>query len=615
MPPQGVGRRAAGRPCMPEPNLDPRIFEANLAALRLIEPALADVVGHAAPPDEAVRPAFTRDGQLSLQVRAEGGAWAWFGRSSIPRVRAEALLANFESGHGNVLLPGVAGGTEAQLLLGSLEVHRAVFIWEMQPEQLALAFRLHDCAAALAASRLVPFVCPAEALTATLLDILDARPGLLCPDRILMWPWCTYEQTGDLRNSIEVAWHEAEHRREQALNALQPALAGRVGDLQGRPLIGSIHTDAETRCYVQAVREAWPHAAETVIHTAADVHPLARARGLMQSGPLGLALLVNTTRKDLRYVLPEALPAITWLASTIVPSTLANDIGPRDLLAVVNQAAVDKLEAVGLEGRLVVAPPPCMATIDDDQLTHDRPIDVTILCGGTSFDPALTDLQLPTMARVWHAAIDLARTAIDRFSDAQADQTLVAAESRLGIRVDDPNLRAQMVHSLGDGFATDLLRRSIAECLKKQGLSVAFCGPAAPQLEGTERHFAAEPGHYQTVVRQSKLVIHADTTGRVTWPAMLAAGCGAALLCRRHSRDVQPGGSATLFDSGKEMLLFDSVGGLVTQVRALLGDEPQRRAIATAALASCRAEHGPTARIEALRIAATSYFSSSGKSS
>lgn len=597
---------------MPEPSLDPRVYEANLAALRLSEPQLADLVGGAAPAADAVRPAMTRDGRVSLQVRGDDGLWSWFGRTSIPGARAEALLANFESGHGNVLLPGIAQGCEAKLLLGSLGSHRAVFVWEPDPRQLALALHLYDYAADLAARRLVPIVCPAEALSQTLIDTLEAHPGLLCPERMLMWPWHTYEQTTDMRNAVEVAWHQTETRREQALAAVQPALAGLVGGLRDRPLIAAIHTDPETRCYLAALRQARPHALETVISTATDVHPLARARRLVESGPspLGLAFLVNTARQDLRGVLPDGLPSVVWLTSTQVSASWTEGVGPRDLVAAPNQAAAARLEAAGLTGCAIVAPPPCMEVVDDRELTEDRPIDVTILCGGTSFDPSLTSLELPTMARVWQAAIELVRAGIDRFSDAQAEEMLRAAEKRLGIGVDDPTLRAQMVHGLGDGFGTDLLRRRIAESLSGRRWKIAFCGPAAPRIEGIQAHDAAGIADYLTVFRQSKVVVHADTTGRMTWPAMLAAGSGAALLCRRHGRDSQAGGTARLFSTGKEILLFGSTAELVKQVGGLLGDPCRRQGLASAGRARCRADHSPTVRIDVIAAAASSYFSS-----
>ena len=82
--------------------------------------------------------------------------------------------------------------------------------------------------------------------------------------------------------------------------------------------------------------------------------------------------------------------------------------------------------------------------------------------------------------------------------------------------------------------------------------------------------------------------------------ALLSAGSGAVLLARAEPHDKQPGGLATLLEPGKEMLVFTSGRELVTQIRRLLSDTALRAQVAARAVARCRGEHSPSARLQAL---------------
>lgn len=191
------------------PAPQPRILEDNLHALRAVDPATADCQAalDLAPLNPV--PARTRDGRLSFRLTQPDGKTGWLGRTSVPGVRAAALLEQFDPGNGNVLLPSFGEGTEVQTLLSQLQPHRVVFVWEPDPVTIRLALSLHDFSAALRAGRLVILYCAAENLTQALANWLQNHSAQECPGRLMMWPWQTDAQIDQIRSAVEAAWREA----------------------------------------------------------------------------------------------------------------------------------------------------------------------------------------------------------------------------------------------------------------------------------------------------------------------------------------------------------------------------------------------------------------------
>ncbi len=195
----------------PTDTLDPSIFQRNLDALTQRDPALANRLSPLAAADAALPPLVrTRDGHLNFRLPRPDGPPAWFGRSSIPGVRAEALLAQFHAGGGNVLLPGIGEGTEARLLTQRLARHQVVFIWESDIGILHLAIRLRDFAEPILAERLVFLVCPVSGLTPVLMDWVRSHPGRSCPTRLLMWPWQSMSEISACRSAVESAYQQSQ---------------------------------------------------------------------------------------------------------------------------------------------------------------------------------------------------------------------------------------------------------------------------------------------------------------------------------------------------------------------------------------------------------------------
>ncbi|HOW70497.1 MAG TPA: glycosyltransferase [Phycisphaerae bacterium] len=624
------------------PQLDPTVFNENLAALQRTEPQLAERVAGLARVIQAAS-GVTRDGQISFRVgcsRPDGRPSSreqWLGRTSIPAVRAAALLDRFDAGLGNVLLPGLGQGYEATLLLQRLARCRAVFVWEPEEGVLVLGLRLHDWAAAIAERRLVLLGGPVATLTTTLVNWFNVHPGHLCPTRILMWPWAAPPELAEIRAAVQAAYEIVEQARVLETSRIRQQLAEALSAVAVHdPAGGGTHvTGGRTSALVlslqprdevlalgdvlaAALSTAGEQAEYVAVRSAADVHSLARIRRIagIPGGPPGQAILLNTTRQEVRDVLPEPIPAISWLETHAIPASgLAGQIGDRDLIAVTHARGYARALEAGIEpGRLKVCPLPCLAIPSDPAglANADRPIDVVIMTDLPLTGAERFGYSLPTHLQLWGTAIELLGAGIDGFTDEQGESVLAAAEKRLGLRIDDLEVRRPMLEILSTTVANALLWRRLFRALVQAGVKPAVCGHGWSDVAG---HCWQGPmtslRDRARIAGQAKLVIHADVTGELSHAALLAVGSGAVLLARAHPSDRRPGGWHTLFEPDRSMLTFRREQELTRLVRRLIGDSAGRRSLARLAAEAVKSQHTPEARLVALRSSASSCSSSS----
>lgn len=602
-----------------KPIPDPAILDGNLQALREVDAQLAETLtALAATGTPQAVPVTARDGRPTFRLRADDGTTTWFGRTSIPHVRAEALLEHFQSGQGNVLLPGLGAGSEAAILTRRMVRHRAAFVWEADNLNILLALRLHDVAQAIAEQRLVFIVCEADHLAETLASWLDRHPGHLCPDRILMWPGQTPASIAPCRSAVETAYQEAERARKALLAEAQQHLAELpVSEQPPSVAILSIHPLDET----WAITDALAHAAANlgwrsptaVIRTPADVHPLARAARLAASADTrpDLAVLVDVCRHEVRDVLPPAVPAVTWATPLMaIDNGLPSRLGEGDIVAAVDQRTAERLADAGVDRRRVcVQPLPCLLGTEQDGTWPARSMDVLIVGSLRPLNAASFGLELPTHMQVWEAAVEILRERVETFTDDQIEQILTRAETRTGSRIEDPETRGSMAEVLAGPAARVLILRNLAQTLVRQGFTIHTCGHGWSETPGIQTiGTTADMARRVEIYHQTRLVIQADPAGSVGVDVLLAAASGAVVVWRNHPRETAPGGIATLLNPGQEYAVFRENRQLSGLVRHLLGNESERRHMAEKAADRCRRDHSPTARLQSLQAAATSLF-------
>jgi len=602
------------------PNLDPLILERNLAALREVDPELArqltDLPDPAGPPPIIAR---TRDGRLSFRLTRPDGSLGWFGRTSIPGVRAAALLDRFDAGRANVFFPGTAEGTEIEMLLHRLGHHRAIFVWEPETAHLKLTLRLHDLSGALLAKRLVLIAGPSEQLADALCRWLAKNPGHLCPNQMMMFPWQAPADIAPIRLAVEQAYQRTERDRQTALaqvhdrwRTTRRPQGTATADAPTHLLILALHAVDEVWCTADALASAatklgW-QATIADIRSPGDMHSLARALRVHDSphGPATLSILLDVVREQVADVLPAEIPTVCWLSHRADAFHRARQepvaVTAPELAATALAAGID-------QKRLSVCPPPCLTPVAPDSVEHERPVDVVMITDTGPIDAAALAPRLPSYAQIWKAAADLLSAQIETFTTDQAEAILSRTEEKARARIDEPRTREEMLRNLAVHLAPALLHRFIAARLKENGVDFRIHGP------GWQTVFPDQAGVHLTtirqrtnVLRQAKLVIHADATGLLTGDALLAAGCGAAVIARQHASNTLLGGLDSLLSPDSEMLTFMAIRELIPALRRLLVDSENRRDLATKAMQRCLADHMPGARLEALKTAATSVF-------
>lgn len=605
--------------------IDPAIIERNLGALHPLDPSLADTLkqmglSRAADP----QPATTRDGRAGFRVLTSDAGRAWFGRSSVPGVRAEALLRQFDPGVGNVLLPGIGEGTEVHLLLERLGPHRAVFVWEPQPVNVRLALELHEFAAAIVNQRLVLMCCPMEDLSGVLLQWLIAHPGHLCPERILMWPWQSSSEAAQFRNAVQSTYSRIEtHRAAQmaaARSGVESALASRrqYGPAE-RPCLALLATrvsdeqSAWTDAMLRGAEALNWRAIDLTLRTPADCHPLARITRLTADPGSGLALLLDGVRHEFQEVIPAAMPVASWLGSGArLYTDLPEKVGPHDAILVTSSRQKNRLAYLGIPpARIGLLPFPCItvsaeAAQDEpaDHDTHQRPVDVVLSADLAPVDPAAYGQRLESLVRIWKIAVDLLKARIEHYQYHQAGEILRMAEATAGATVADPQVREYILDCLGHAVANTLSWQFIRQTLKNAGVVAAVQGrgwsdDGIPSLSPPQR---------EALWRSAKIAVFADVSGEVPADLLSAASCGAVVLWRAHQVDNQPAGLATLLKPDEECIRFSTAGQMLAGLLRLLGNAKEREGMARRAVARCLADHVPSARLAALQAGVTSCF-------
>jgi hypothetical protein len=197
--------------------LDPAVWSANLAALAVEQPLLAEELRALVLP-ETWRPALAPDGFVTYRTEQPGAPAAWLGQTAAPLVRARSRLERLDVAGKNPALPTCGTGAEVHFLLSRLPGHLAVFVFETDRQVLAAVLHTQDWSAAITQGRCV-LVPPAREY-AFLTELMERSSGLLPPAEILLPDLVAPARVAELRAIGERVNRETTQRRDTHLRAL-----------------------------------------------------------------------------------------------------------------------------------------------------------------------------------------------------------------------------------------------------------------------------------------------------------------------------------------------------------------------------------------------------------
>ncbi len=587
-------------------------WKKNLLALEAVCPELAGRLS-GLPVSEGVVPTTGRDRSPSFRIVTSEGT-RWFGHTSMPTISGPALLANFDEGSGNVILPGIGQGIEVGLLLVRLGPQRAVFVLDRDFSAVSLALRLHDWADAIREGRLV-LVC-AEGIGEAFFRFLVEHEGYLVPERMISWPWMSQPEIDEITLLMQQVSYRVRRHRAATMAELAGKLSGRYAS--GRPLpetprllvvcptaLGASRQLAE-EAKVGAVDAGWPAELWSADCPGA-AYSLSLVRRVLQFEP-DLVLVVDGVRAGCGGALPEALPVVSWMTrGTRLPVSAVENMASTDRVFCEAGGAVEDLHTAGSTHQQVRWLPPAASrsAIAARESTGAHSYEMVAIADAGSLSPQAYGLSLDSHLSAWKMAEQLIRKRAERYTDDHADALLSEIESATGVHLGDRVIRRSFCDQVNRAIAQTLVCRAVFEAALRGGLPLAIWGngwQGDPVLEKAWRG----PVRFSDrawVCAGAKVVLHVDVTGNVSSELLSAAASGAAVLARAHPTDPAQTGLSHLLQPGRDLITFGRFSEMLTHARRLLSDDPWRASLADRARRTVIEHHRMAHRMATLRQA------------
>jgi hypothetical protein len=562
----------------------PAFFEANLSALRTVDPPLADALA-SLPVPENVRPCRGRDGAPTFRITGPDGGDHWFGGTSAPTVSGPALVEAFDAGPGNTMLFGIGSGEEAAILARQRGYYRSVLIIETDPLVAALALRRVDLADAIRERRAVLLVAAADEIELRIEAFLDAAPGYICPERMLLWPWLDAREFRPIQARLEQVLRRADEARVRALAAAREAWprtppprlpeSPRVAVLTPLP-------DREAAAWAEDAAAAgrelgWPTEA-LAVHGPLDCHVWRFARSLAGFRP-DWVLAIGVARGNIKDAVAPGTPIISWLEGRgLKTAAWREGLGPADAIVATSDAVRRALIEGGAAPDRVTIVPHGVRVPERAATAADRPFDVAILMDVAPPDPAAIGLALGTQQVLWREAVKLIQGEIDSYTADRASAILAAAERRLGVSFRDESLRDNMIRLIAESAGPTTVALAVARALAEAGTGVHVWGGgwAAHKLSGVKLHGPLPtPAEAETILQKTKVYASPTTTGEVGRDVLRAAASGAVVARRGHPEDGRDGGVDALAESGVRLVRFRELHRLPHVLKEVMAEQSE----------------------------------------
>ncbi len=597
-------------------------FDANIAALIEVLPGTAECLRHAIIPPRA-RVTRGRDGSPTFAWLDEQGVGRWLGRTSMPLVRAGALIEAFKPGDRNVLLSGFGQGAEADLLLRRLAPHQAVMVVDEAAWSVALALRVHDFSAAFREHRLLVFTGPDG--WAHLGQFLIENDGYLAPERMLSWPWFDAQVIADVSQRLaDVNRHVAESFAAETSTSQVPLRTSEVSTsaVSRAPCaaIAIVSNVADSGIRRQADRLASAVIATgrkavcCVLDDPALVHPRAIERCLAKAAPL-LTILLDVAPNSLGYRLPDAPRFILRTHRDADVGALAEALGLGDLTSEASMLHASRvrlgvqteaqrrraLRAGAAESSVLTVPPAAVSGLDLGEPRHGRAL--IVFAEGADISPDAAGLHLASHRKLWKASEEIIRRRADNYVDDDAGDILHKAERKLGFKLDSEDVRSGIVERIRLILGPVVVRQTCCAALIEAGFEITVFGGGwenDPMLAGRQAGPWPQAGTISSALAGHTAIVAIEPSGRLRSAFLDGIAGGLLGIARAHPTDMKPQGLSAVLHPDKHIQRFSKKGQLVDLVQRVLDDPSsyaKQRTDATHFVNTC---HTWTQRLESI---------------
>ena len=554
---------------------DAAVFEANMAALRSALPVTARRISESKPPESLTR-TTARDGAPTYTWMDRAGSLRWLGRTTMPVIRAEALVASFRHGGANALLYGIGQGETLRLLLLDMSAYQAVTVIEQEPWVLRAVLGLHDFAADIEKRRLALFTGP-EAWD-DCRAFFQSEEGFLTPQRMLSWPWFdpeTIAVASDRLAAVQTAAAKDRSGRRAAPKPEEPA----VTDRPDRPRIAIIAHAPDVSLHRLARR--MESAAETldvsfcrfVLDDPRWVHPVAIEKALRQFAP-SFQVLLDTVPHASPYALPVAPVFVFSTRESRMGEALLGRLPDAAMLAVRTHRQERKAVEQGLDpARIIFLPPATTFSPDHRPSCHGHRL--CVWADEIDVSAEAVGLHLESHRRLWKAARKIIERRVDTYTDEDAEKTISSAEKALGMRLGSDEVRSGLVQRVRDRLGPGLVRKVYCLTLARRGLAFDLYGEGWGDdevLAAYHRGTCPPLANDQDFAARCGGLMFLETSGTLSDRLMDGLASGMACMVRRHPCDKTPDGIAAVLDADEHVFRFATRQECVEKASRFLSD-------------------------------------------
>ena len=446
-------------------------FEANMTALRAGQPTIHAALQSADPPFP-LRVCTARDGAATFQWTDGDGVVRWLGRSTMPAIRAEALLQQFRPGTGNLLLHHFGHGALARRLLDCIAPHQAVFVIEPDAWMLRASLRLHDFTSDIRRRRLLLFAGPGAWRECG--DFLAEHRGFVAPTRVLHWPWFDRETVAHIAMQLTSLQADVARRRaETKALGKRPRLNGPkpVASI-ARVAVLSNNVDPSSLRLCRRLEAGARSAGLETIRLAPESPDCAASAGVEEAliaFEPSHVLLVDAQPESFGFVLPSSRQV---MICSRLAAAMDGDVSGMTFIALsrsVERGLIERGVRPERIHRIMPAAP--MEVVEPS-----RGAGVLALADRHDHSAESAGLHLTSHVRLWNMVSELLRAGPPDDMAARVDKSFESAQQRLGIRIDSEEVRVGLTERIQTRLVPELFRRAACAALSKVGVSFHVLG-------------------------------------------------------------------------------------------------------------------------------------------